>query len=74
MLGVLDSPNFSLACEWCYWTAEDEGLGERGEETGAGGRLKICTGCGVVRFCGVVSGFLELMRKRRSPIFCLERI
>ena len=52
---MLDSPNFGVACEWCFWTSEDEGyVGGAGEGL-RGGRLKKCAGCGIVSFCGVVS-------------------
>ena len=46
-LAVLDSARLKEACSWCF--------NYGGERTDAGAKLKVCTGCKILRFCNVVS-------------------
>lgn len=47
LLAVLDSARLKEACSWCFTYV--------GEKNDDGSRLKVCTGCKILRFCDVVS-------------------
>jgi hypothetical protein len=46
-LAVLDSARLKEACSWCFTY-----VGEKNED---GAKLKVCTGCKILRYCDVVS-------------------
>ena len=46
-LAVLDSPRLKEACSWCFKYLEESAF--------ESAKLKVCAGCKILRFCGVVS-------------------
>ena len=54
LVSVLDSPHLRDACANCYIWCPPTGVGQFGEEKGAGVTLKACLGCKINRYCSKV--------------------
>ena len=58
LITILDSARLKQHCEWCLRKgAEDDGANKAEDDV----RLRACTGCRIVRYCGKVGQILFLL-------------